>query len=78
MKTLEGFEADFAAANPRKAEVLKIGNELVALHYSGAATIKQRMASLDSTWAALRSQVKKKKRESTAKIIISLRLSFVG
>jgi hypothetical protein len=57
LKTLEGFEADFSAAGPRKDEVFKIGNELIGLHYSGAGEIKQRIASLESTWSALRSQV---------------------
>ena len=54
LKTLDGAEADFAAAAPRLDGVKAIGAELVQLHYSGAADIKARSAALDATWAELR------------------------
>jgi actinin alpha len=54
IKSLDGFEADFAAAAPRLAAVKAIGAELVQLRYSGAAQIQARQASLDGAWAALR------------------------
>jgi len=81
LKTLEGFEADFAAAAPRKGEVISIGNELVTLNYSDAATIKRRMGSLDSTWSSLRTQADARRKAVESELarqqrLEELRLAF--
>lgn len=55
LNSLDGYEADFAAATPRLDAVKAIGAELVQLHYSGAAEIQARSHALDAAWAALRS-----------------------
>jgi len=78
---LEGFEADFAASGHRKDEVVKIGNELIGLHYSGAGDIKKRIASLGSTWDALRSQADGRRHALEAELkrqqhLEELRLTF--
>lgn len=54
LKTLEGFEADFKASDPRLESVKAIGQELIDLGYSGASTVQDRMGQLDASWAALR------------------------
>jgi hypothetical protein len=63
------------------AQVMSIGQELVTLKYSGAATIKQRMGALDSTWSSLRTQADARRKAVESELarqqrLEELRLAF--
>jgi hypothetical protein len=74
LKTLEGFEADFQASDPRLASVKSIGQELIDLGYSGATQVEQRMGQLDASWAALRQSADARKAALEAELARQQRL----